>query len=287
MSWGPSGLACSGSIVSVPLPPVIKDTSVEVGWLGKEALLAACRGPGHLLRWPNTPICSLTTPLGEESLIVPGYLKIACNASQSGMRRRKKHWCTVEKNSQGSFLKGGGGDPHSLSASTGTKLQNLPWTQPTCAGSPMWSVVKGLPSFHCSYTTGASWEHHLPSRWIGVVSEPACPLTPMKRAWQHLPPFPETTWFLPFSGDGWIKPLFTSLGLSPAVVGRVLTYCSSQTDGQSSSLLAGTCLSGNCPFLEALRYSPYHITPSKIKFKHNRCVSQSWLLIEIVHCESG
>lgn len=64
---------------------------MEVGVTGQGGLAGSVPGPGHLLRCPNTPVCSLATPSGEESLIVYGYLKITYNASQPDMSRRQKH----------------------------------------------------------------------------------------------------------------------------------------------------------------------------------------------------
>lgn len=78
---------------------------------GRGGFADVVQGTRALAEVSQYPLCLLTTPLGEESLIVSSYLKITpagAPASVAGDGEKNLR-CTVGKNSQDSFLKGGDG----------------------------------------------------------------------------------------------------------------------------------------------------------------------------------
>lgn len=154
------------------------------------------------------------------------------------------------------------------------KLKNLSWTSQPCAAAS-----------HVGRGSAILLRLLDPETSIPVDTDcvkSAWPWTSTKRVWQYSPTFPEITWLLLFSGIGlialgWIKALFTSLGLISVPVWWTLTSCPSHVDGQFTFLLWGASLSGNRPFLIAVHHSHWHGTEPETKFKPNYYLSTcSW-----------
>lgn len=79
---------------------------------GEGGFAGIVQGTRALAEVSQSPLCSLTTPLGEESLIVSSYLKITPAGAPASVAGDAEKSTDVQwgKNSQNSFLKGGDGD---------------------------------------------------------------------------------------------------------------------------------------------------------------------------------
>lgn len=69
----------------------------QVGWAGQEGLARPMPRTRALAEVSQYPVCSFTTPVGEESPTVPGYLKITHSASQPADKSTDARWKRIAR----------------------------------------------------------------------------------------------------------------------------------------------------------------------------------------------